>query len=634
MALSCEKHKVFLYDRGGQRNLGELTDCTRVKWERRRDDPSSATVYVGTPGIECQKTLQLAEAGRTELVIFRGKERVWEGPISRISYQGWSVELEARDVFLYIMRTIMRGEYDNRHPNTVTVLDRIKRVMTAELSRKEALDPPINVLDYVEYIYSTGSKTYLKTYFNAQPVKRTIATAKSIAEMEEAMELLQSTYGMALNIGLPAQGHPGVSYLPARYQDWQLRQYFNTVTDALAKYPPAFIKAAEVEGIYFVRDLNTGSGFNVGGAAVAKQLWLDILDYSSAKDEAMDSEHTIHHELCHLMENTFGTGLIKTRWLALNPAGFSYGGNWQLPHAGLNPPGFMRDYSRYSFGEDLAEIAGAVMSDAMQPLLAQIMAADPIVRGKVALFKEWLAGHSNGLIDTYAYFKAIHSGTVVTPGANGSTDARTAARTLPYEMTLFEHIDNYAARGGLDYTVVGRKILFFDVHQRIGQTPMVTADDFIGDPVITQYGMELATYVAHTDGKGNYGDAGGVDDYYGEWEILHQAYDEDAQGSNPADPPSVAELESQAARTYLQGSRPPLVVRVPDNTQLNPNGVLTIADLVPGVWIPLSATLPGRSVSQMQKLDSMVVEETAEGGETIKVTLSPAYVETFVEDED
>lgn len=370
MALTCVSHTVALYDRGGLKKIGDLGDLERIKWERRRDDPSFATAYIGSPGVECQKTLSLAETNRVELVVFRGDERVWEGPITRISYRGWSVEIEARDVMVYAVRTIMRAEYDNRYPNNSLVLDRIKRVMNAELARKEALDPPINVLPFVEYIYATA----------------------------------------------------------------------------------------------------------------------------------------------------------------------------------------------------------------------------------------------------------------------GATDAGTAARTLPYQMTLFEHIDNYAARGGIDYTVIGRRILFFDVHQRIGQTPMVTADDFIGDPIITQYGMELGTYVAMTDGKGNFGAAGGVDPYYGEWEILHQAYDESTQNPlHPADPPTVAQLRSQAQRTYLSGKRPPLVVRVPDNTRLNPNGVLTIADLVPGVWIPLSASLPGRTVEQMQKLDSMTVEETAANGEEIKVTLSPAYAETFVE---
>jgi hypothetical protein len=381
MALSCTLHTAELFDRGGRKKIGSLGPLTRVKWERRRDDISVAQVWIGTVDKSCSEVLRLAETNRTELVIFRGNKRVWEGPVNRIAYQGASVEIEAKDLMYYVQRTIMRHEYDSRYPNVENVLDRVKRIMTAELARKEALDPSTNLLNHVRYIYA--------------------------------------------------------------------------------------------------------------------------------------------------------------------------------------PP--------------------------------------------------------------------------------GSDDARTAARTLPYEMTVFQHVDNYAWRGGLDYTVVGRSIMFFDVHTRIGQTPMVTADDFIGDPVITQYGAELTTYVAMTDGKGHFGAAGypaspgkplGIDPYYGEWEVLHQAYDENASTPNPEDDnlPSVAEMTSQARRSYVQGMRPPVVVRIPDNTRLNPKGVLTIEDLVPGVWIPLSASLPGRTINQMQKLDNMSVEETGEGGEEIKVTLSPAYPEKYVEE--
>lgn len=371
MALTCERHTAQLFDRGGLKKLGNLAPLVRVKWERRRDGVSVAMIYIGSFGSGCGEALGLIESGRAEVVIFRGKERVWEGPISRVTYKGAVIEIEAKDVMYYVSRTTMHNEYDNRHPRTSTILARLERIMPAELSRKEACDPPYNIVPHIQYLYST----------------------------------------------------------------------------------------------------------------------------------------------------------------------------------------------------------------------------DPNV-----------------------------------------TDSRTAAQTLPYQMSLFDHIDNYAARGGLDYTVLGRSILFFDVHTRIGQTPQVTGKDFIGDPVITQYGSELTTQVAMTDGKGNYGEYGGIDPYYGEWEMLHQAYDETSQDpTNPQEPPTVAELRAQAQRAQKQGKTPPLVVRVPDNTRLNPDGVLKIRDLVPGVWIPLSATLPGRSVSQMQKLDTMTVEETADGGETIQVTLSPAYTDKVVD---
>lgn len=366
----CETHTAYLYDRGGRRQIAALSPLALVRWERRRDDISTAEVIIKSADPACAGVLELIEGGRMELVIFRGNLRVWEGPITRVSYQGDQVNIFASDVMYYVHRTIMTQEYDNRYPNNGPVIDRVKRIMVAELARWEAQDPPANVINHVQYIRAV---------------------------------------------------------------------------------PPA-------------------------------------------------------------------------------------------------------------------------------------------------------------------------------------VEAGTAARTLPYEMTVFEHVDTYAARGGLDYTVVGRSILFFDVHHAIGQTAMVTRDDFIGDPIITQYAAELATYVAMTDGKGNFGAAGGDDPYYGRWEVLHQAYDENAGPVESNQPPSVAEMTSQAKRAYAAAKYPPLVVRVPDNTRLNPAGALDISTLVPGVHVPLNATLPGRSVTQMQKLDNMSVEETPENGETIQVTLSPATLEKFVEE--
>lgn len=372
MELSCVHHTAYIYDRGGKRQVLALTPLSKVRWERLRDNISTGTAKVEVPSEECRRDLGLLEAGRHELVIFRGLRRVWEGPVTRITYEGNSVSVEAKDVMHYANRTIMRSEYDNRYPNNTTALKRLERILRAELARKEAQDPPVNVIEHLRVLHGT-----------------------------------------------------------------------------------------------------TASG----------------------------------------------------------------------------------------------------------------------------------------------------------------KDAGTAARTLPYELTVFDHLDNYASRGGIDYTVVGRSIVMFDVRSKIGQTPLVTGNDFLGDPVITQYGMELSTIVAHTDGKGHFGLAGKADPYYGEWETLYQAYDEDAEREGD-EPPSVKELESQAKRTHDQSRLPPLVVRIPDNTSLNPEGVLTVEDLVPGVHIPLTAKLPGRTLTQMQKLDSMSVEEDSETGEQIKVILSPAPSDKYLEEDE
>lgn len=363
MALHCELHEAFLYDRGGVMRLGSFGKIDRVKWGRLRDDVSNASIRIAARSPECDRTLGLASAGRSELVIYRGAERVWEGPITHIAYGAQSLEVSAKDVFWHAQRTNMTLEYDNRYPNVSLASDRAYRVLRNELVRKEAQNPPINV-----------------------------------------------------------------------------------------------------------------------------------------------RAHIVNHG-----------------------------------------------------------VAG---------------------------------------------------------------DARTTARTFANQMSVYEHIDALAARGGLDYTVVGRGIHLWDTHKNLGTTATVTEADFIGEVIITEYGMDLATISTVTDGKGRSGIFGTADPYYGLVEVIDTAYDESSgedwnEGEEQAEPPSVKEMRSQARRIIAGRNPSPMVVRVPDNSTLNPRGVLSISDLVPGVHIPLVAQLPGQRLSQMQKLDNMSVEETKDG-ETISVTMSPA----------
>ena len=206
-------------------------------------------------------------------------------------------------------------------------------------------------------------------------------------------------------------------------------------------------------------------------------------------------------------------------------------------------------------------------------------------------------------------------------------DAGTSSHTLPYHSNVYEHLENLASRGGLDYTVIGRAIHLWDVRNpALGQTSVLTEEDFIGDTVITEYGMDLCTVAAMTDGRGGYGQVGQADPFYGLVEMVETAYEEESgkawDEEAGAEPPSEAEMRSQAQRMIR--IPPPLVVRVPENSTLNPKGTLAINELVPGIFIPLQASLPGRTVSQMQKLDTLTVTETADEGEEVQVSLSPA----------
>jgi hypothetical protein len=105
-----------------------------------------------------------------------------------------------------------------------------------------------------------------------------------------------------------------------------------------------------------------------------------------------------------------------------------------------------------------------------------------------------------------------------------SDDAKQSRVVLPYQKTAWEEVDDLAANAGLDYTVVGRRITLWDTHNRVFRLPAMSDASFLDAPIVTEYGMSMATVSAVTDGLGNYGVYGGEDDYYGLVEMLASSY--------------------------------------------------------------------------------------------------------------
>lgn len=355
--VGCTNHTVMVHDRGGVTRMFQLEDVISVQWQRIRDDISMADVTISSPGPACLRLLEQIEPGRHELVIYRGAQRVWEGPITLlVEEQGRTptVKIQARDVMHYAYRLIMRRRYKNSYPHIVATVDRAANILRTELARREREDPPINVLPHLQVIRTPGM-------------------------------------------------------------------------------------------------------------------------------------------------------------------------------------------------------------------------------------------------------------------------ARTSRVTKAYQSTVFEDIDSLAAYSGLDYTVIGRRIVLFDRHITLGRTPTVTQADFLGDMRISVYGMEVATYAAVAGGNGMYAVAGGADDYYGLWEVLDTAYDEESGSAAPTQ----GELAAQARRNLVGHLPAPVQIRVPENARINPNGVLTMDNLIPGIQVPVRAKLAIREVKQYQKLTKMQVNDDA-AGERIQITLVPS----------
>ncbi len=203
--------------------------------------------------------------------------------------------------------------------------------------------------------------------------------------------------------------------------------------------------------------------------------------------------------------------------------------------------------------------------------------------------------------------------------------ARTSKKTVPYQMTVWEDIDGMAARSGLDYSVIGRRIYANDVHDVIGRTQLMTDADFHADVIVTEYGSELATFSAVTTSENAVSVVGGIDPYYGEWELLNTAYGEgeDHPTAESREPTAVV-LREQASRNLSNRNPTPVVVRVPDSATINPTTTaLTMDDFVPGIRVPVRAGFTHRQVIQEQKLDKVRFEEDR-NGEKISITLSPA----------
>jgi hypothetical protein len=201
----------------------------------------------------------------------------------------------------------------------------------------------------------------------------------------------------------------------------------------------------------------------------------------------------------------------------------------------------------------------------------------------------------------------------------------TRASTEPFEMNVMEHLVNLA-ESGVDFTVVGRSIIVWDSATALGRTRQLTETDFTGDPEVILSGADFAS-VWHVSAQQRededgapaaaVGNAGEVDPYYGPWTTIHTADSEDSEDI------SQDTLNSQAQRGLIGRNPVPLELRMPGDAGLRLSHDLTIQHLVPGVEVPVLATLNLRRISQTQILDKVTVTETS-AGENIAVTLVPS----------
>lgn len=219
----------------------------------------------------------------------------------------------------------------------------------------------------------------------------------------------------------------------------------------------------------------------------------------------------------------------------------------------------------------------------------------------------------------------------------------TRSITEAFEMTVGEHLDNLS-RSGMDYVAVGRKVVIWDSAQALGKTRKVTDADFYGDLEVIASGSDFAA-IGHVSanrevqegeappvlGPGEVygvGNAGEPSDYYGVWTKIFSTDSEEGEQD-----PSQNALNGQAQRNMLGRNPVPLIIRVPSGAGFRMGRDITLAQLVPGVIMPVVATLNLKKVTQEQLIDSVKVTETATE-ESVSLTLVPAGPLLLVGEED
>lgn len=578
MPLGCSRHTADVYDRGGFTRVGSLDLMTSVSYNRVRDDMSAATLKIEAQTPECHALLEGIEPNRHEIVIFRDGERVWEGPISWVEYASDEVTIEAKDISYYLYRLTMKQAYDN---SAITPKNgrKVRNLWTNPSYQIDVTTNMFSNMTVARVVFSAELPGASDTAI-LQGTTAAAPTTNTYVYQEVNSSTVAASVGKYLAFSVLVRGMSA----SAGYQ---------SVSIEFRDSANVTIPGATVISTITRTDNTTGVRLAVVGQIPAgAQIIRGILrTYSNAAGAAPGASQRMLTDSWMLtvgdtQEDALGNA--SKFWDGTTDDSTQYRYDW-VGTAGLS-------------ATDRTEL----IWDAVHKRLAKIIKTE-IAR------RETEVPPVNVLPYAIAY--------------TGGSDTETRRVTPQRFSTVFEELDHMAQYAGLDYTVIGRRLILSDVHTVFHTTPEMTEADFSGPVIVTAYGMQHATHATSTDGEGIYGEAGGPDPYYGSWEILQTSQKEEegevAEGETPPDPPDAATLQRQAI-AMLNGTNPvPFIVRLPDGSSVNPNGQMTFEHLVPGARVPLRATLTARKFSMMQKMDSVEVSDD-ESGEAITVTLSQA----------
>ena len=161
---------------------------------------------------------------------------------------------------------------------------------------------------------------------------------------------------------------------------------FKTIKDNFNKYDKNFLEKINLKYIILCKNL-TVSNIKTAGVPnyIVKTLIVDV------NSDSRYFERSLHHELFHMINDSFKNLFSYDNWKKLNDQEFSYAECSTCSNrSGLslikNTQGFLTEYSMSTPSEDMAEIFSFLMTN--KDKLSEISFKDTVVKKKILFLKE------------------------------------------------------------------------------------------------------------------------------------------------------------------------------------------------------------------------------------------------------
>ncbi len=164
-----------------------------------------------------------------------------------------------------------------------------------------------------------------------------------------------------------------------------IKKKFSLIENNLAKYEAAFLNKINLKYIVLCKNLSV-SGIDAAGVPNSKMKTL-IIDINFKKDYF---ERVIHHEIFHIINDSYKNYFSEKEWNNFNPKKFKYAEcstcTDRVDLAAIeNTKGFLTEYSMTTASEDMAEVFSFIM---YYKNIDVKSSNDPILKKKISFIKK------------------------------------------------------------------------------------------------------------------------------------------------------------------------------------------------------------------------------------------------------